>query len=357
LRLIIHAPFIHKGGGKELLAIFLEALRKHSGAWSQILSIFDIRFQGIPDLNFSPVELTRTKPTLLSRLKAEWILSFHAKTNDLVLCFGNLPPFFPTKGRIVVFVQNTHVLAPEYRFHFTLGRKLTGAIQQKWLRLTKQRVWAFIVQTPTMKEKLVSQLNLTQERVTVFPFWKPLQHSATPSSRLSGRKWDFGYISLPRPHKNHERLVEAFILLAKERLYPSLVVTVPNSMNSHLAKWIEEMKDQYSLNITNLSYVERDEISHVYRQMNAFIFPSLTESFGIPLLEAEEHGLPILAGELDYVRDVVNPVETFNPESPRSIMRAVRRFLKQPKDPVSPSTSEDFVQRLLQMARQSSLIP
>ena len=59
-----------------------------------------------------------------------------------------------------------------------------------------------------------------------------------------------------------------------------------------------------------------------------FVLAVFFESFGLPLLEAKFLGLPILASELDYVRDVVEPTETFDPESPVSISRAVQRFLK-----------------------------
>ena len=47
----------------------------------------------------------------------------------------------------------------------------------------------------------------------------------------------------------------------------------------------------------------------------------------MPLLEAEHFKVPILAPELDYVRDLVVPNEVFDPQSPLSISRAVQRFL------------------------------
>ena len=59
----------------------------------------------------------------------------------------------------------------------------------------------------------------------------------------------------------------------------------------------------------------------------ALIFPSLAESFGLPLVEAQEFNKPILASELDFVRDVCSPVDTFDPKSSLSIARAVKRFL------------------------------
>ena len=46
-----------------------------------------------------------------------------------------------------------------------------------------------------------------------------------------------------------------------------------------------------------------------------------------PLIEAKYLNLPVLAGELDYIRDLIDPIQTFDPNSSISIYRAVKRFL------------------------------
>ena len=65
----------------------------------------------------------------------------------------------------------------------------------------------------------------------------------------------------------------------------------------------------------------------MYPKSKAIIFTSNYESFGIPLIEAKYFDLPVLAGELDYVRDLIDPIQTFDPNSSISIYRAVKRFL------------------------------
>lgn len=84
----------------------------------------------------------------------------------------------------------------------------------------------------------------------------------------------------------------------------------------------------------------------VYSCARALIFPSFAESFGLPLLKAQSVGLPILAPELDYVRDVCEPVETFDPQSARSIARAVSRFVGQRDDRVALLTANVFAEKL-----------
>ena len=87
----------------------------------------------------------------------------------------------------------------------------------------------------------------------------------------------------------------------------------------------------------------------LYKCAGALIFPSASESFGLPLVEAAACGLPIVAAETDYVRDVVIPLETFDPESAVSIARAVRRFLGCPETPGPVMTASEFVERILHL--------
>ena len=153
-------------------------------------------------------------------------------------------------------------------------------------------------------------------------------------------------MSLSWPHKNHRRLIEAFVLLAHEGLTPSLVVTVPKTMDPDLYHWLDRVREKEGVQVTNLGAVDYSKVGTVYQSIRALIFPSLIESFALPLLEAQAFGLPILAPEKDYVRDVVVPRETFDPESPRSIMRAIKRFLQNPEKPASIHSARDLLKQL-----------
>ena len=82
------------------------------------------------------------------------------------------------------------------------------------------------------------------------------------------------------------------------------------------------------MNIDIISNLERKKILNLYKQSTALIFPSFFESYGLPLVEANHYDLPVIASELDFVRDILDPVETFDPNSAKSISRSVKRFLK-----------------------------
>ena len=84
----------------------------------------------------------------------------------------------------------------------------------------------------------------------------------------------------------------------------------------------------------------------LYTSSGALIFPSKIESLGLPLAKAQRFGLPSLAPEVDFVCDVVCPMETFDPDSPVSIARAVRRFLGNPERTVAVLATKEFVKEV-----------
>ena len=83
------------------------------------------------------------------------------------------------------------------------------------------------------------------------------------------------------------------------------------------------------------------------KSSNALIFPSYFESFGLPLLEAKNLNIDIVASEKDYVRDMVDPKETFDPSSSNSIARAIKRYLNIDEPKTNIKGAKEFIQYFL----------
>jgi glycosyltransferase involved in cell wall biosynthesis len=186
-----------------------------------------------------------------------------------------------------------------------------------------------------MKDALAAQPwvgKLTPIHIKPF-ILKSESHQSKSMSTQGGIKsikknYDFIYVATGEPHKNHPTLIEAWCLLAEQNLFPSLCLTLDQKISKQLCKLIESKQKAYGINVFNSGANTHDQIMSLYSQTRALIFPSILESFGLPLIEARDAGLPILASELDYVRDSIDPVQTFDPFSAQSIARAVKRFIE-----------------------------
>ncbi|MEX0958148.1 MAG: glycosyltransferase [Burkholderiales bacterium] len=200
-----------------------------------------------------------------------------------------------------------------------------------------------IVQSPSMATEVEQVLGV---RARVLPFAPeiPFQGQVEPSGEEAETlRFDFVYVASGEPHKNHDRLLDAWRLLAAEGITPSLGLTVDPDLFPDLVARIKETAASSGLQIENIGQASSDEIQALYRSTRALIYPSLGESLGLPLIEAHAVGLPIIAAEKDYVRDVIDPTDTFDPCSAVSIARAVKRFLGSPERSLAILSPREFL--------------
>jgi glycosyltransferase involved in cell wall biosynthesis len=128
-------------------------------------------------------------------------------------------------------------------------------------------------------------------------------------------------------HKNHPNLLKAWAMLAKAGRFPKLFLTLrPAEMD---AAWRAAGVREGDLpSVENLGRLPRQQVLDRIGRSSALMFPSRSETLGLPMLEARALGVPILASERDFVRDVCEPAQAFDPNSPASIALAVRRFVQ-----------------------------
>jgi glycosyltransferase involved in cell wall biosynthesis len=349
-RLIVHATNISQGGGKSLLSAFLSALPSDV----EVLAQLDSRMI-LPAVTSEIHKIRLVRPTILQRLLAEWWLVMNVKSSDLVICFGSLSPLFKLRGHTTVFVQNRYLIEKKRLTGFPLKTRLRLAFERVWLALTASNADEFIVQSPAMKAALLLSGFVKKQPIHVRPFvGVPEGYQRTIDLQKSGyasKAYDFIYVASGEPHKNHRQLVEAWCLLAEQNLFPSLCLTLNKNVSEELCAWIDVKKNNYGLKLTNVGFLPHDQVLTLYSQTRALIYPSRFESFGLPLIEAIQAGLTVLAAELDYVRDVLDPEQSFDPDSPASIARAVKRYLGVEEPSLQLSDAQNFIHLILQEPR------
>jgi len=333
MKLIIHAPNVHRGGGRTLLHAVLQGIDDTQAC----LLLADDRLgnEGFP----VHIAVEHFPATLCGRFAAERRLRDAAQTDDVVLCMGNLPPLLPCKSRVAVFLQNRYLTDALPLAGFSLRSRLRIAVERLWLRARLHSGVRLIVQTPSMQSAVRQHLGF---EAIVLPFFP--QPDSPAIVRDAGTEPRFIYPASAEPHKNHRVLLAAWRLLDEWSIRPELHLTVET--DTPLGEDIQRARNN-GLAVINHGPLDTEALAALYAQCSALVYPSKAESFGLPLLEARQAGLRVVAAELDYVRDVVVPDETFDPDSPLSIARAVRRLLHVPERPQLPARPEEFIRQVV----------
>lgn len=341
--LIIYAPNVGSGGGLVLLLELLQA------EWPGLhrIAILDQRARAQlqdPAVRF---DVHWSKSSLPGRIHSERLISRLAAPGDIVLCFHNLPPILRSKGRVFVYVQNAYLVGLIPTSHLQGWVKWRYLAERSIARYFRHRVKRYMVQTDSMAAAVSTWFGSGIPPVDVLPFTAGMTTNADSLAAPTERRWDFLFISDGAQHKNHDRLFTAWELLAEQGHFPILAVTLHPQRDIALRARLDAVISRSGARIEDLGTLPHADVLVAYRKAGALIFPSYAESFGIPLLEAKAAGLPVLAPELDYVRDLIDPEMTFDPTSARSIARAVMRFMGCPVERRVILTGQDVADAII----------
>lgn len=340
-RLFINAVNVHQGGGGVLLAALLAAIPNDVDA----ICFLDERMQ-VDEKIAQSICIKKIKPSIVRRFKAETQLRNEVRTGDVVLCFGNLPPLFKSKGHVSVFIQNRYLLSDASLKNFPLHVALRIMLERLWLGKKFCNANELIVQTPSMLTLLAERIN-NQLPIRTFPFISDPKIYSRGVSPTPSKSSKYLYVASGEPHKNHHVLIDAWRILANEGIFPALQLTLDKSKFHVLTALIDKAVKDDGVQIENFGEVSSATVKNLYQQADALIYPSVFESFGLPLIEARQAGLDVLASELDYVRDVLDPEQTFNPNSAISIAQAVKRHMGLNEPALPLKSAAEFMQYIL----------
>ncbi len=187
-----------------------------------------------------------------------------------------------------------------------------------------------IVPSNFAKAELVKYYDLEPDKVTVTyeGFDEKIKNLLSPERILNKYKLDkpyFIYAGNAYPHKNLARLIEAFAILnGKAQL---AIVSSRNVFTQKLSKLVSDLRAEDHVKL--LGFVPDEDLGVLYAASEAFTFPSLSEGFGLPGLEALATGTILLASDIPVFKEIYREQAIyFNPYDFSSIQEAIDGVLK-----------------------------
>jgi len=136
----------------------------------------------------------------------------------------------------------------------------------------------------------------------------------------------FLYVGNFYPHKNVEKLVEAFGSLSQKSAQKLVLVGPENYFSNKLKSLIAEKKIEV---VIWKHHVSHDELAQLYFTADALVNPSLSEGFGLPLIEAQHCGCPVIASDIPVFRELMgSSYLAFDPNSVESITKALSKPIR-----------------------------
>ena len=202
--------------------------------------------------------------------------------------------------------------------------------------------------------ELVEHYRIPPARIRVVPLgvdarWFVRPDDALIRQTLASRALAPGYflhVGTLQPRKNLDALVSAYEQLPPTvRSQRQLVLVGKYGWGAHaLQARLEALRARGR--IVWLDYVGRDELQALYWSAGVFVFPSLAEGFGLPLLEALAVGLPAIASDLPVLREVAQyHAEFVSPRRVDALADAMARAHEASDDMIASAARREHAQR------------
>lgn len=260
----------------------------------------------------SNVTLVGTKVRAFGRVRRvlaeQWLLpKLAAKTRvDILWNPGYVAPLRCPCPRI------TSVLDLQYR-HFPEDFTRAGLLAIRFLVASAlKRSEGLITISEFSRQELMALGKVPFDRISVTPLAAgddfsrslPGDFLAERVLTLLGRADPYLLcVSNSYPHKNLDGAVRAFAQVLSDIPHRLVLVGRARLGEPKLQAAIEALGHSTD-RITRLHHVEHEDLIALYQAADAFIFPSLYEGFGLPVLEAMQAGLPVIASRAAAIPEV-----------------------------------------------------
>ena len=305
--ILIDALHINNSGGKILLDYLIKNIEESK---MNVYYLLDDRITA-DYLEFDKTNILFLKANFKNRCL------FYIKNKHRfrkVFCFANVPP--PIKLNAKTYTYFHQKLFLEIPKELTLKSKAAFWIKSQIVKYLSTNTDFWIVQTELMKDSLVKGFNIkASDKTKIYPFYPSLVSNS--EEVIFRQKNIFLYVSTYNPHKNFENLLAGFRIFYAKHKVGELHLTLGKNSGDILIEIEKLITNGYP--IINHGFLDRDKLVTLYKSSEFLVYPSLSESFGLGIIEGIENGCNVIGANLPYTTAVCIPSLMFNPYSVDSI--------------------------------------
>lgn len=251
--------------------------------------------------------------------------SFLTKPDPYLLHATYYEPYFLKHIGNNPFVITVHDMIYERLPEYFPKEELTHIIQQKKEVILKaSRIIAISENT---KKDLIELLHIDQQKIDVIYHGTSMQRFEQTATMQLPEKYIL-FVGSRYSYKNFSRFIEAFSLLTHKdsKLYLICTGNRFNQEEEYLLSKLSIKKRTLQINASD------KELSELYSRASLFVFPSLYEGFGIPILEAYACHCPIAISNTSCFPEIAGDAAVyFNPYSVNDITNTIEEVLYNPQ--------------------------
>ena len=329
--LVISGVNFTEGGPLTVFRDFVEAAcRVLPNEWQIVVFAHDVNVLNAQRARV--IAMPYAKQSWLRRLWVEWHeFSRYARQlePDLWVSMHDMSPWV---GRVpqVVYCHNpapflrVRPMDPIFEPSLLLFR-----LAYSWLyRINIRKNLAVVVQQSWLRDEFRKWVGNTTEIIVAHPTTSVT--GAPPAAQRVRRSGPatFLYPALPRAFKNCELLCRAAQHLEKDASWESSLILTIDGTENRYGGWLKRRFGSLAT-VRFAGRQTREQMQQRYQEADCLLFPSRLETWGLPISEAKQYGLPMLVADLPYAKESVGNyprAEFFDVDDYRSLAAKLLAF-------------------------------
>ena len=193
-------------------------------------------------------------------------------------------------------------------------------------KIAARKSRAIITPTEFVKNDVVSFTHINPDKITVtLESADAIAGPASPVAALEGKQFIM-YIGRPMKHKNLESLIDAFKIM--QATNPDVYLVLAGKKDVLYEAHEQRAKEKGIKNIIFTGFISDSELKWLYQNTACYVFPSLSEGFGLPGLEAMIHGAPVASSNATCLPEVYgDAADYFDPKDSRGMADVVLNII------------------------------
>lgn len=244
-----------------------------------------------------------------------------------------LPAWVPCKA-VVTIHDIIHLLYPEF-----LPSRLAFLYAQRMIRRGLTRGDAIVAVSKSTKMDLMEYFDVTGEKIeVVYQGVTDAFRQRVSAERLRETQQRLGlgsdyvlFIGNPKPHKNLDNVVRAFARALTLADFDADLVCIGNRETGDFK--IRQRAEQLGISarVRLLGHVADELLPAVYQGATLFLFPTLYEGFGLPVVEAMASGVPVITSNNSALKEIAeNYAHLVDPLDVDEIAGAIAQCMNDP---------------------------
>jgi glycosyltransferase involved in cell wall biosynthesis len=254
----------------------------------------------------------------------------------------------PKEMDIIHFPMNGGVVGYQGRFVLTI-HDLRHFTERHLVKLRRHLLWSVLCRanltraamvitiSEHVKQDILRNFDVNPNRIRVIPNGVDLRFTPRTADSMFRAKYDLPkryvlFVGQTTPNKNIRRGIDAISVV--RATYGTdvqfIVAGLPGDEDAALKKYVESNHLQDAVRF--LGYVDDSDLPQLYANASVFLFPSISEGFGIPPLEAMRCGIPVVAAHASCLPEILGDAAIWaDPLSVGSIAAGLRSALEDEK--------------------------